>query len=77
MSKPAPEDFIPEFRRKKLDEDGFLKNYRPLCRSLRAHLPCASCMPFIFCLKNLPHPTRKNHYFGRAGLFFQPHRQHS
>ena len=25
MSKPAPEDFIPEFRRKKLDEDGFLK----------------------------------------------------
>ena len=25
MSKPAPEEFIPEFRRKKLNEDGFLK----------------------------------------------------
>ena len=26
MSKPAPEDFIPEFRRKKLDEDEDVAN---------------------------------------------------
>ena len=40
MSKPAPEDFIPEFRRKKLDEDGFLKKLVRFAGRLGAPAVC-------------------------------------
>ncbi|STZ75581.1 YkvA family protein [Bergeriella denitrificans] len=70
--RPSPEEFIPKFRRKKLDEPGFLRKLARFAGRLGA--PVVRQLYALYYLWKSPHPPKraKMIVLGALVYFFSP-----